>query len=215
MLGRIQWGSGRKNVLRAEQILGLSMLTVEVPQKSCQRKREIKKVAELFRKNHVTRVLNSADFPWWPFLKQEGLRSVETRMLRCMLAPKWVAAQLKRQNIPPERAVVCLKGEKSDPALEQLARELCPLVRSLVFDIPGGNRAANRLRREMGMPILPDDFDEVHLTLQFDEGPVLAGAEITLLERKLPTDCDRVSLIGALWENGRIQPEEIVLKLET
>lgn len=213
MLGRICWGSKRKIVLRMEQILGLSALTVELPQTVRKRKREIKRGAGLLRKNRVVRVLTPPDFPWWPLLEQEGLRPVETQMLRCMLAPGWVAAQLKQRNIPPETAILCLKGERYEPALEWLSRELCPLVRSLVFDVPGGDEAANRLRREMGIPILPRDFAQVHLTMRLDEGPVLDGAEITLPGRELPTDCDSVSLIGALWETGRIKSEEIVLKL--
>lgn len=213
MLGRIQWGSGRKIVLRTEQLLGLSVLTVELPQNSRKLKREITRGAELLRKNRVVRVLTPAEFPWWPILVCAGLRPVETRMLRCMLAPIWVAAQLKRRDIPRERAILCLKGERSEPALEQLSRELCPLVRSLVFDVPGGDEAASRLRREMGMPVLPSDFTEVDLTMRLDRGPVLAGAEITLQGRELPAGCDGVSLIGALWENGRIKSEEIALKL--
>lgn len=213
MLGRIRWGSGRKVVLRTEQILGLSVLTVELPQNSRKRKREVNKAAVLFRKNRVIRVLAPPDFPWWSELVQFRLRPVETRLLRCMLAPAWVAVQLNRQSIPQETAILRLKGERSEPALERLARELCPMVRSLVFDIPGGNETANRLRHEMGIPVLPSDFSEAHLTLWLDEGPVLTGAEITLPGRELPADCDRIPLIGALWENGRIQAEEIALKV--
>jgi len=213
MLGRIRWGSGRKVVLGTEQILGLSVLSVELPQNARKWEREMKKAAALLRKNRVVRVLVPPDVPWWPILGQEGLRPVETRALRYMLAPVWVAVQMKRRNILPETAVLRLKGEGSEPALERLARELCPMVRSLVFDIPGGAEAANRLRQEMGMPVLPGNFDQVDLTLRLDEGPVLAGAEITLSGRELPPDCDRVSLISALWENNRIKSEEIVLKL--
>lgn len=213
MLGRICWGSGRKIESGVEQIYGLSVLTVRLPQPARRPERVVKKGAGLLRRSGVRRVLVPPDFSWWPEFVRFGLRPVETRMLRCMLAPRWVTAQLKRRDIPPERAVLCLKGEKSDPALEQLAWELCPLVRRLVFDIPGGNRAAGRLRREMGIPVLPGDFCEVNLTLRLEEGPVLAGAEITLPGRELPDDCDRLSLIGALWENGRIKTEEIVLKI--
>ena len=213
MLGRICWGSGRKVESGVEQIHGLSVLTVRLPQLAHRPERAVRKGAGLLRRNGVRRVLVPPDFPWWSELVRFGLRPVETRMLRCMLAPVWVTARLKRQSIPPERAVLCLKGEKSDPTLEQLARELCPLVRGLVFKIPGGNRTADRLRREMGIPVLPSDYGDVHLTLQLDEGPVLTGAEISLPGRELPPDCDRVSLIGALWENGRIRTEEIALKL--
>lgn len=213
MLGRIRWGSGRKVAVRTEQILGLPVLSVELPQNTHKWEREMEKAAVLLRKNRVIRLLAPPDFPWWPELMRLGVRPVETRMLRYMLAPVWVTAQLKRWNISPEAAVLRIKGERSDPALAQLARELCPMVRSLVFDVPGGDETANRLRREMGMPVLPSDFSEVDLTLRLDEGPVLTGAEITLPGRELPTDCDRTSLIGALWENNRIKSEEIVLKL--
>lgn len=213
MLGQIRWGSGRKTVLRTELILGLPVLTAELPRNARKQKREIKRGVALLRKNRVFRVLAPAQFPWWPLLEREGLRPVETRALRYMLAPVWVAAQLNRRKIPPETAVLCLKGERFEPALEVLARQLCPLVRSLVFDVPGGVGAANRLRREMGIPVLPSDFREVHLTVWLDDGPVLAGAEITLPGKELPPDCDRFSLIGALWECGRIKAEEIVLKL--
>lgn len=213
MLGRIRYGSGRRIVLRKEQIFGISVLTVELPQTVRKPKHEIKRAAKLLRKNRVIRVLTSAEFPWWPLLEREGLRPVETGRLRCILAPIWVTAQLKRLDIPSEVAVLCLKGERWEPVLERLSRDLCPLVRSLVFDIPGGEEVANRLRREMGIPILPRDFAQAHLTLRFDDGPVLNGAEITLSGREVPADCDAVELISVLWENGRIKGEEIVLKL--
>lgn len=213
MLGRIRWGNGRKAAVSVERILGLSVLTVELPQHARRPERAVRKGAVLLRSRSVNCVLTPPEFPWWPILLQAGLRSVDTEALRCMLAPAWVSAQLERRRIPRETAVLRLKGEGSEPALEVLARTLCPLVRSLVFDLPGGERAAARLRREMGIPVLPRDFAGVHLTLWLQEGPVLAGAEITLPGRELPADSDRVSLIGALWETGRIKSEEIALKI--
>ena len=213
MLGRIRWGSGRKAESAVEQIHALSVWTVGLPLPSRRPERAVKKGIDLLCGKGVTHVLTPPDFPWWPDLVRSGLRPVETGKLRCMLAPVWVAAQLERQNISQDRAVLCLKGERSEPALEQLARELCPLVRRLVFDVPGGEAAANRLRREMGMPILPSDFNEVQLTLRLEEGPVLTGAEITLPGRELPADCDSIPLIAVLWETGRIKSEEIVLNI--
>lgn len=214
MLGRLCWSNERTIQLRTEQLLGLSVLTLRVPAQARRPERTLKKGAELLRRHRVTHVLTPSEFGAWSVLERAGLRPVETRMLRYMLAPAWVKAQMEQKNIPPEQAVLCLKGEKSEPALERLAWELCPLVRSLVFDIPGGDEAANRLRREMGLPVLPGDFTAVHLTLRLEDGPVLAGAEITLPGRELPPDCDRFLLIGALWENGRIKSEEIKLKLD-
>ena len=213
MLGQIRWGSGRKIGLQCEQILGLSVLTLELPWSSRRPERVVRKGAVLLHSRRVRCVLTPPEFPWWPVLMQSGLRPVDTGPLRCKLVPAWVAAQLGQRSIPRETAVVRLKGERNEPTLEGIARELCPLVRSLVLDLPGGERAANRLRRELGIPVLPRGFDGAHLTLRLQDGPVLEGAEITLLDRNLPTDCDRLSLLAVLWETGRINDQEITLKL--
>lgn len=213
MLGRIRWGSGRKGVLRKEQILGLSILLVELPQNSRRLEQKIKWAAEVLRKNRVKRVLTPPEFSWWTILIRAGLRPVETRTLRTALAPDWVVAQLERRNVFPKDAVLCLKGERVEYDMERVARELCPMVRNLILDIPGGYETANRLRRELGLPILPNGFLDAHLTLRFDEGPVLTGAEVVLPCRELPTDCEKFPLIGVLWETGRITAEEIALKV--
>ena len=213
MLGQIRWGNGRKTVVSAEQILGLPVLTVELPRPSRRPERAVRKGAVLLGSHHVRYVLTPPEFPWWSVLAQSGIRPVDTVGLRCKLAPVWVAAQLGQRSIPRENAVVRLKGERNEPALEGIARELCPLVRSLVLDLPDGERTANRLRHEWGIPVLPRGFDGVHLTLRLQDGPVLAGAEITLSGRKMPTDCDRLSLLAVLWETGRVKTEEIALKV--
>ena len=213
MLGRIGCGSGRKIEVNVEQIHALPVLTVGLPQHVQRPGRAVEKGADLLRRNGVRCVLTPPDFSWWPELSRSGLRSVKTCRLRCVLAPIWVEMQMERRNILRTEAVLCLKGERYDPVLEPLARELCPLVRGLVFDIPGGETAADHLRHEIGMPILPGDFNQVQLTLRLEDGPVLTGAKITLPGRELPADCDTTALISVLWETGRIKSEEIVLKL--
>ena len=213
MLGRIRWGSGRKTVGTVEQILGLPILTVDLPRHARRPERALRRGIALLRKNGVKRVLTPPKFPGWPLLIQAGLRPVDTAPLRRALAPAWVAAQLRRRDIPREQAVLRLSGEEREPALEGLARALCPLVRRLVFDLPGGNTAADRLRREMGLPVLPHDFTQANLTLRLRKGPVLTGAGFTLPGRELPADCDRLPLLSVLWETGRIKAEEIALKL--
>ena len=212
MLGRIRRGSGRRVESAVEQIHALSVLTIGLPPLSRRPERALKKGIDLLCREGVKRVLTPSDFPWWSELVRSGLRPVETGLLRCALAPVWVEMQMKRRNIPRAEVVLRLKGERYDPMLEPLARALCPLVRRMVFDVPGGEVAANRLRRETGMPVLPVDFTETHLTLRLCDGPVLTGVEITLPGRKLPTDCDTAALISVLWETGRIKLEEIVLK---
>lgn len=213
MLGRIRWGSGRKIVFGAERMLDLSVLTVALPQRARRPERAVRKGISLFLKHRVKYVLTPSDFPWWSILIELGLRPVDTIPLRCALTPVWVTAQLKRRGITQEQAILRLKGERWEPALEGLARDLCPIVRRLVFDVPGGEAVANRLRCEMGLPVLPGHITNVHLTLWLNDGPVLTGAEFTLPGRELPADCDRLPMISVLWEAGRIKTEEIVLKI--
>lgn len=213
MLGRIRWGSGHKIKLYHERILGLPVLTAEMPCSCRSSERTVRKAARLLRKNRVVRVLTPPDFPWWPLLKQAGLGPVDTARLRWELVPVWVTAQLCRLEVPRERAILCLSGAEREPALHGSARALCPLVRGLVFDLPGGGEVADCLRKQMGMPVLPRDFDRVHLTLLLRGGPVLTGAEITLPGRTWPADCDGLPLLSALWEAGRIKAEEIALKI--
>ena len=213
MLGRIRWGSGRKIVLESDRILGLSILTLELPQRGRKPERAVRKGVKLLRENRVKRVLAPPDFPWWPMLTEAGLHPVDTTRLRCALTPVWLTAQLNRRGIAGEQAILRLKGDGREPVLEGLAWNLCPMVRRLVFDIPGGEEVASRLRYGMGIPVLPGNFTNAHLTLWLNDGPVLEGAEITLPGRELPTDCDRLSMLSVLWEAGWVKTEEILLKL--
>ena len=213
MLGRIRWGNGRKVELKTEQILGISLLCIELPQNSRRpAEKVIQKGAELLCRNHITRVLTPSEFPW-DILAHAGLRPVETRALRCALTPIWVKTQLKQRGICPEEAVLRLKGAKREFELEQVARSLCPMVRNLIVDMPNGNMAAKRLRQEMGVPVLSGETFAAHLTLLFDGGPVLAGAKAALRHKELPLDCESFPLLEVLWENGRIKTEEIVLEI--
>ena len=213
MLGRVRWGSGRKVALKREDLLGLPVLLAELPRNSRRPERNVKQSAELFRKKRVTRVLTPPEFPWWAILVRAGLQPVETRRLRIVLAPAWVEVQLERRNIRPTDAVLCLQGEKTEYDMELIARELCPLVRNLILDFPGGYETANRLRRELGIPILPRECPNAHLTLRLDEGPLLIGAKFALKDKTLPDDCEADSLISALWESGRVKTEEILLRI--
>ena len=213
MLGRIRWGSGRKIVLGAERILELPVLLLELPRFARRPERAVRKGSDLLVKHGVKYVLAPPDFSWWFILTGAGLRPVDTIPLRRALVPAWTAAQLNRRGIAPEQAILRLKGERWEPVLEELAWDLCPMVRRLIFDVPGGEEMANRLRREKGIPVLPGNFTNAHLTLRLDDGPILAGAEITLPGWELPVDCDILSMLSVLWETGRVKIEEIVLKL--
>lgn len=213
MLGRVRWGEGRKVRLENKRLLGLPLLTLELPDRTRGQERRLNKGARLLLEHRVTRVLMPPRFEGWPILLRYGLRQVDTQALRCALAPAWVKAALAARGVSPERAVLALEGTRESCEMERVARDLCTLVRNLVIDVPGGGTLAARLRREYGLPVLPAQAVRAELTLRFDSGPVLEGAEFVLDQVDLPRDCEILPLLSALWENGRIKTEEITVQI--
>lgn len=213
MLGRVRWGEGRKLRLEQERLLELPVLTLELPTQIRGQERRLSKGARLLAERRVTRVLTPPWFEGWQTLLRHGLRPVETQALRCALAPAWVRAALKARGVRAERAVLALSGARESYDMERVAMALCPLVRNLVIDVPGGGTLAARLRREYGLPVLPVQAARADLTLRFDPGPVLEGAEFVLEQTELPRDCEILPLLSALWENGRVKTEEITVQI--
>ena len=212
MLGRVRWSEGRKLRIEMEQAMGLPVLMLEVPDRTRGRERRLNKGARLLTERRATRVLAPPRFEGWPVLLEQGLRPVDTQALRCALSPAWTRAALAAREIRPERAVLALSGERESCDMERVATELCPLVRNLVIDVPGGGTLAARLRREYGLPVLPARAVRPDLTLRFHSGPVLEGADFSLPGRSLPWDCEVLPLLSALWESGRIKTEEIIIR---
>lgn len=213
MLGRVRWGEGRKIRLENEWLLGLPLLALELPGRPRGQERRLKKGARLLTERRVTRVLTPPWFEGWPALLEQGLRPVDTQALRCALSPAWVKAALAEKGIRPERAVLALAGVRESCEMERVARALCPMVRNLIIDVPGGGALAARLRREYGLPVLPAQAARADLTLRFDPGPVLEGAGFALTREGLPADCEMLPLLSALWESGRIKTEEIIIRV--
>lgn len=209
MLGRVRLGENRRPRIEMEQVLGLPVLTLEVSDRTRGGERRLSRGARLLTEYRVTRVLAPPRFGGWPILLKRGLRPVETQALRCALSPAWVRAALQARDIHPERAVLALTGTRESWEMERVARALCPLVRNLVIDVPGGGALAARLRREYGLPVLPARAARADLTLRFDHGPVLEDAGFALAQARLPADCEALPLLSALWESGRIKTEEI------
>ncbi len=213
MLGRIVWGEGRKIKLENRRLSGLTLLTLELPLRTRGQERRVKKGARLLIAQRVTRVLTPPDFPHWPLLLEQGLRPVDTQTLRCALAPAWVKAALAARGVRPEAAVLLLTGARESPDMARVARQLCPLARNLVIDVPGGGALAARLRREYGLPVLPAHAAHADLILRFDPGPVLEGAAYAWEGEALPPDCETLPLLSVLWESGRVKTEEITIRV--
>lgn len=211
MLGWIRWEKGRRIHMEREMVLGLPLLVLYLPERMRGQGRRAEKGAALLVARRVTRVLTPPAFAWWPVLTQAGLRPVETQSLRCMLLPVWVKAAMASGERPLEQAVIRLSGTRETPDMVLAAHRLCPVVRHLVIDTPGGETLAARLRREYGMPVLPARSVRADLTVRFECGPVMEGAVFALKGHELPADCEVLPLLSALWESGRIKTEDIAI----
>ncbi len=212
MLGWVTVGESRKAVLHRAQLMGLPLWKLELPACGRSWERRVNKGLRLFAQQRVTRVLTASDFPHWPMLLTQGFRPVDTCSLRCALAPLWVESMLQDQGRAPRNAALRLMGERVGPDLKQVARNLCPLVRSLVINAPGGEILAAALRREFGLPVLPGGW-AADLTLRFEDGPLLSGVEFGVKGACLPPDCDALPLLSVLWQCGRVPLEEITLQI--
>ncbi len=212
MLGWITVGERKKASLERVQICGLALWKLELPASGRGWERRAAAGLRLLKVQRVTRVLSAPDFPHWPMLLAQGFRRVDTCPLRCALAPGWGELMLRARGIEPRNAALRLEGRRASPDLTYVARTLCPLVRSLVIDVPGGENLSIALRREFGLPVLPGHW-EADLTLHFENGPVLVGASYGLKGDVLPRDCDALPLLCALWQCGRVPLEEITLQI--
>ena len=211
MLGQIRREDRRKISIEEEQLLGLPVLTLALPDREKGSERRLNKGVRLLRSYKVTRVLAPAGFNDWPALYERGLRAVDTAALRCALTPAWVAASLAAKGISPGNAVLRLSGSRESPELVRVALALCPMVRNLVINTPNGGLSA-RLGREFGLPVLPARSVQAHLDLTFDPAPILTG-RFTLQSAPLPKELEALPLLTALWESGRIKTEEIRMEI--
>lgn len=215
MLGRIQWGEGRKFEMDEERLMGLPVQVLTLPLSARRRERVMRRSLSALSARGVNRVLLPPDWDLWELLRQCGLRRVETGAFRCALAPMWTNAVLRGKGISPERAVLVLSGERESVSMCHVARVLCPLVRNLVIDVPGDGELSKQLRRDFGLPVLSARGVRADARLAFEPDPVLRGCAIGIkMKDLLPMECDSLSLLCVLWENQRIKTEDIVLKAD-
>lgn len=213
MLGWLRWSGGRKAEVEETRLLDLPVMVLYLPERLRGHERKISKALALLTRRQVSRLLVPPGFEYWPLALQVGLRPVDTQGLRCALVPAWTETVLGTKGLDPKQTVLCLRGEQKNPCVARAARLLCPIVRNLVIDAPGGETLTAALRQEFGLPVLPARSTRLDLTLRFDPGPILEGAVYGLQGTFMPDDCERLPLLSALWESGRIRTEEITLQI--
>ena len=221
MIGQLVLAPGGRGRAAAGRLYGLSVLRAEVEWAGFWRERRLRRAARMLRRSGVLRVLAPEEL--LPPLEGLGLRPVDPEpFLRAQSVPLVLAA-LERQGLAPDRATVALRGPRADRDMVRTAEQLCPNVRSLVIDAPrGGGELAGRLRREYGVPVLPEGElgqaavifqagcplrERVSLELS-GPSPRLAGLSIAA-PRLEERDREDLPLLAALWEGGRLSAGDI------
>lgn len=225
MLGQLVFDGGRGGPQRA-LLYGLPVLRCQADPEGFWGKRRLKRAGRSLCAGGAVRALVPAGFDRWPLLLKLGLRPVDPgAFLRAQAAPL-AASLLERQGLAPDRATVALRGRRADGEMLRAALALCPRVRRLTISAPqGGEELAAWLRREYGLPILPADAPaQAALLLQpgtepedanpcpaltlFGPEPDLAGLRLSAPDLA-PTDREDLPLLSALWEGGRLGPEQL------
>lgn len=223
MLGQLKWEQGKWGRPEREKLYGVQVLRTEADPSGPLGRWRIRRAGKALRRNGAFQVLLPPEFDEWPLLCELGLHPVETAAFVRAQSVPLVLEGLERRGIALDRATVALRGVRVDGDVRRAALELCPKVKNLVVDIPGGGEAlAQWLRREFGIPILPPregaqlgvrfhpcctGGDEAALGL-YGPKPDLAGLS---LEAPELAEGDRrdLSLMAALWEAGRLGRKDI------
>ena len=213
-------GRGRTEPVR---LYGLAVLRGAADPSGFWGERRLRRAAEGLRRGGALRVLTAPDFDRWPLLARFGLRPVDPEpFVRAQTVPLALEV-LGRRGLSPDRATVALRGLRADREMARAAVRLCRQVRRLVIDAPqGGEELSAGLRRAYGVPVLPPG-EAGQVALRFQEGsprmeevsldlygPVPGLAGMTLSAPGLEgEDRENLPLLTALWEGGRLAPEDI------
>ena len=222
VLGRLEFAAGGRGKGELAELYGLPVLLVRTDPQGWFGKRRLERAGYMLRRNGAGRVLLPREFEGRELLKRFGLRTVDPAPFLRSQADRLAIAGLRRRDTAPERATVSLAGERADREMAQIAVRLCPGVRRLVIDAPGGEALGRFLREEFGMPVLPPG-EPAQLELRFQPGagtgqnpalelyghrPDLDGGRLwhpALNEEEQ----DDPALLCALWEGGKLDVQRL------
>lgn len=229
MLGQLVLNERGGGKAERTQLYGLTVLRVGADPEGWLGQHRLRKAGRALRRGGAMRILTPAGFQQWDLMQACGLGAVSPLAFLRAQGASLALGALERQGLAPDRSVVALQGGRVDRELVRAAVELCPRVRRLVIDVPrGGRELADWLRQEFGIPVLPpeepspvslgfsgkehsEEAEEraggMSLTL-YGASPSLAGLVVSAprLDRE---DRERLPLMAALWEEGRLPPDGI------
>ncbi|MCI8698339.1 MAG: hypothetical protein HFF29_04450 [Oscillospiraceae bacterium] len=127
---------------------------------------------------------------------------------------------LEAEGVDRRRGRVALSAPRLCAELERAAERLCPQVRGLLIDAPGGEDYARYLQARFGLPVTPPAAG-ADATVAFGPGggrwgrclelygtADLGGLTAAVEEVELPEDCwDQV--LALLWERGEVRRENL------
>lgn len=223
MIGQLILAPGGRGRTEPGRLYGLPVLRGTADPSGFWGERRLRRAARELRRGGALRVLTAPEFDLWPFLARSGLRPIDPEPLIRAQSVALALSALERQGLAPDRATIALRGRRADHEMARAAARLCARVRRLVVDAPqGGEELARWLRREYGVPVLPPG-EAGQVALRFQEacprveetsldlyGPAPQLAGLTLSAPGLAQeDRENLPLLTALWEGGRLAPEDI------
>ena len=169
----------------------------------------------------VGRVILRGGFPYGDRLRR--LRQVDPLPLWRETADLLALGALDVQGIPYSRGKVALSAPRMCAELERAAERLCPLVRGLLIDAPGGEDYARYLQAKFGLPVAPPAAG-ADVTAAFGPGGGRWGHRLELYGQvdlggltvaaegiQLPEDC-RNQVLALLWERGEVKWEQLIVR---
>jgi len=146
------------------------------------------------------RVVLGDGFPYGDRLSL--LDPVDTLPFRRGCADVLALGALAAAGIPAQRGTVALSAPRLCGELEGAAERLCPRVRGLLIDAPGGEDYARYLQARFGLPVTPAAAG-ADVTAAFGPGGGRWGRRL-----ELPEDCAG-QVLALLWEGGEVKRESL------
>jgi len=180
--------------------------------------RRLRRAERALARMGVGRVVLGDGFPYGNRL--DLLDRVDVLPLRRGCADVLALAALELEGVPARRGTVALSAPRLCGELESAAERLCPQVRGLLIDAPGGMDYARHLQARSGLPVTPAAAG-ADVTVAFGPGGGRWGRRLELYQGgvpgglalgaeglELPEGCAE-QVLALLWEQGAVKRETL------
>lgn len=219
MIGQLMWspekGRGRAETVRLGSLEALRWTVHARPGLAAWRLDwRLRKAERALVRAGVGRVILGVGFPYGGRLT--WLRPVDPIPMLRACADVLALGALAAEGVDGRRGRVALSAPRLCPELEGTAERLCPRVRGLVIDVPGGADYARYLQAKFGLPVSPPaagaDVTAAFApgggrwgrSVELYEGGCLGGLALAAAGVELPGDCGE-QVLAILWEQGRVK----------